>query len=132
MSMKHILENFKNSVTEELVSEFKEEDKAYSHYRINLIIKISKKSNVDVTDVFNKIRAIKGVTTLRQEQAISDRGTHYLCDLNIKFLTKGVGTVDYVREVLVKFINSELEVQGIPGAKVHLINWNSFNKVGSR
>jgi len=131
MYMKSILNTFRDRLSEGQISE--DSDKTvYSHYRINLVIKITKKTNIDVTDVFNKIRAISGVTTLRQEQAISDRGTHYLCDLNIKFITKGIGTVDYVREVLVRFINSELDSQGIPGAKVHLINWNSFNQVGKR
>jgi len=104
----------------------KKEKEAY--HRINLQVKVKKKADTDITDVFNQIRGINGVTTLRQEKAVADMGTFYLCDIVVKFLTKGVPLKQYVYNVLVNQINSEMEVRGIPGATVRMINWNSLDR----
>ena len=101
----------------------------FRNYKIILFVKIDKKANIDVRQVFNKIRAIPGVTTLKQEKAIQDRITYWLCEIVVKFNTRGISNKNYIYYVLVKQINSELEIKGIPGCKVYGINWQSFQEI---
>ena len=79
--------------------------------------------------VFGKIRAIAGVTTLKQEKAIADRVSYWLCEVTIKFNTQGMANKNYIYDILVRQINSEMELKGIPGAKVYGINWQSFAEI---
>ena len=123
MSMKMIMENFRNSLLE------REDREGFRNYKINLYIKIDKKANIDVRQVFGKIRAIEGVTTLKQEKAISDRVHFWLCEITVKFNARGMPNKNYIYDVLTRQINSEAELKGIPGAKVYGINWQTFAEI---
>jgi len=129
--MKEIMKNFRNSIPdyEELSLQEVESREGFRNYKVTLIIKIDKKANIDVRQAFGKIRAIMGVTTLKQEKAIGDRGSYWLCEVTIKFNTRGMPNKNYIYEVLVRQINSELEMKGIPGCKVYGINWRSFTEI---
>jgi len=129
--MKEIMKNFRNSIPdyEELNLQEVESREGFRNYKVTLFIKIDKKANIDVRQAFGKIRAIMGVTTLKQEKAIGDRGSYWLCEVTIKFNTRGMPNKNYIYEVLVRQINSELEMKGIPGCKVYGINWQSFAEI---
>lgn len=129
--MKEIMNNFRNSIPdyEELNLQEVESREGFRNYKVTLFIKIDKKANIDVRQAFGKIRAIMGVTTLKQEKAIGDRGSYWLCEVTIKFNTRGMPNKNYIYEVLVRQINSELEMKGIPGCKVYGINWQSFAEI---
>ena len=131
MPMKEIMESFRGSLPEyedKILYEV-ESREGFRNYKITLYIKINKKANIDVRQAFGKIRAIPGVTTLRQEKAIVDRMSYWLCEVTVKFNTRGMPNKNYVYDVLVRQINSEMEMQGIPGCKVYGINWQSFSEV---
>ena len=131
MRMKNILKNFRDlmpTYEEDMLQEV-ETREGFRNYKIILFVKIDKKANIDVRQVFNKIRAIPGVTTLKQEKAIQDRITYWLCEIVVKFNTRGISNKNYIYYVLVKQINSELEIKGIPGCKVYGINWQSFQEI---
>ena len=131
MHMKRILESYRDSLPdyEEKILREIETREGFRNYKITLFIKIDKTANIDVRQVFGKIRAIPGVTTLRQEKAIQDRISYWLCEVTIKFNTRGISNKNYIYYILVKQINSELELKGIPGAKVYGINWQSFMEI---
>ena len=128
MAMKNIMESFRNSLPEyDDKSLLEVESRAgFRNYKITIYIKIDKKANIDVRQAFGKIRAIMGVTTLKQEKAIAYRGTYWLCEVTVKFNTQGLPNKNYIYEILVRQINSEMELKGIPGCKVYGINWQSF------
>ncbi len=126
--MKKMLNNFKSFLGKSILGE-SESRVGFRNYKITLYIKIDKKANVDVNQAFNKIRSIVGVTTLKQEKAIQDRITYWLCEVTIKFNTQGVPTRNYIYDTLTRQINSELEMKGVPGAKVYGINWRSFAEI---
>ena len=131
MAMKNIMESFRNSLPEyDDKSLLEVESRAgFRNYKITIYIKIDKKANIDVRQAFGKIRAIMGVTTLKQEKAIGDRGSYWLCEVTIKFNTQGLPNKNYIYEILVRQINSEMELKGIPGCKVYGINWQSFAEI---
>ncbi len=135
MTMRKILENFRNSVLDPnqvLLEQFGQDPETregFRNYKITMFIKIDKQANIDVRQVFGKIRAIPGVTTLKQEKAIGDRGTYWLCEVTIKFNARGLPNKNYIYDVLTRQINSEIETKGIPGAKVYGINWQSFAEI---
>ena len=127
MSMKNIMSAFRGAIPEYDEKALDEvERQGFRNYKITLYIKINKAANLDVRQVFNKIRSILGVTTLKQEKAIADRGTYFLCEITVKFNTQGIPNKNYIYNVLAKQINSEMESKGIPGTKVYGINWQSF------
>ena len=131
MAMKTIFESFRNGIPdfeEKMLNEI-ETREGFRNYKISLFLKIDKKANIDVNQVFNKVRAIPGVTTLKQETAVRDRGNYFLCEVTIKFNTRGVPNKNYIYNVLTRQINSEMESKGIPGAKVYGINWQSFSEL---
>tara|TARA_R100000655_G_scaffold106197_1_gene155198 strand:+ start:1316 stop:1711 length:396 start_codon:yes stop_codon:yes gene_type:complete len=131
MAMKNIMENFRNSLPEYDDKSLQEVEtrEGFRNYKITMFVKIDKKANLDVRQVFGKIRAIPGVTTLKQERAIGDRGTHWLCEVTIKFNTRGMPNKNYIYDILARQINSEIESKGIPGCKVYGINWQSFSEI---
>ena len=131
MAMKNIMESFRNSLPEyddKLLQEV-ETREGFRNYKITMYIKIDKNANIDVRQAFGKIRAIEGVTTLKQEKAIGDRGAYWLCEVTIKFNTRGMPNKNYIYDVLTRQINSEMETKGIPGCKVYGINWQSFAEI---
>jgi len=129
--MKKIMKEFRESIPDYEEKSLREVEtrEGFRNYKITLFLKISKKANIDVRQVFGKVRAITGVTTLKQEKAIMDRMSYWLCEVTIKFNTQGVPNKNYIYEVLVRQINSELEMKGIPGCKVYGINWQSFSEI---
>ena len=129
--MKNIMENFRNSLPEYDDKSLQEVEtrEGFRNYKIPMYIKIDKKANIDVRQVFGKIRAIEGVTTLKQEKAIGNRGTYWLCEVTFKFNTRGMPNKNYIYDVLTRQINSEMEAKGIPGCKVYGINWQSFAEI---
>ena len=131
MAMKNIMENFRNSLPEYDDKSLQEVEtrEGFRNYKITMYIKIDKKANIDVRQVIGKIRAIEGVTTLKQEKAIGNRGTYWLCEVTIKFNTRGMPNKNYIYDVLTRQINSEMEAKGIPGCKVYGINWQSFAEI---
>ena len=126
--MKKMLNNFKNFLGKSMLGEV-ENREGFRNYKITLYVKIDKKANVDVSQAFNKIRSIVGVTTLKQERAIQDRISYWLCEVTVKFNTQGTPTRNYIYDVLSRQINSEMEIKGVPGAKVYGINWQSFAEI---
>lgn len=131
MKMKNILNEFRESILEFDDKSLREVEtrEGFRNYKVTIYIKINKKANIDVRQAFGKIRAIQGVTTLKQEKAIADRVSYWLCEVTIKFNTQGMPNKNYIYNVLVKQINSEMELKGIPGAKVYGINWQSFTEI---
>ena len=131
MSMKTIMKGFRDSIPEYEDKSLQEVEtrEGFRNYKITLYVKIDKKANIDVRQVFGKIRAITGVTTLKQEKSISDRISYWLCEVTIKFNTQGMPNKNYIYNILVKQINNEMELKGIPGCKVYGINWQSFAEV---
>ena len=131
MKMKKILNEFRESITEFDDKSLREVEtrEGFRNYKITMYIKLNKKANIDVRQAFGKIRAIQGVTTLKQEKAIADRVSYWLCEVTIKFNTQGIPNKNYIYNILVKQINSEMEMKGIPGAKVYGINWQSFAEI---
>ena len=119
MKTKDIVQNFKKSVSltdEEFLTEV-ETREGFRNYKITLFLKIDKKANIDVNQVFGKIRAIPG------------RISYYLCEVTVKFNSRGVPNKNYIYDILVRQINSEIETRGIPGCKVYGINWQSFSEI---
>ena len=131
MDMKKIMRGFRESIPEYDDRTLQEagEREGFQNYKIILYIKIDKEANIDVRQAFGKIRAIPGVTTLRQERSIVDKISYWLCEITVKFNTRGLPNKNYIYEVLVRQINSELELQGIPGCKVYGINWQAFAEI---
>ena len=131
MPMKEIMESFRGSLPEyeDKILHEVESREGFRNYKITLYVKINKKANIDVRQAFGKIRAIPVVTTLRQEKSIVDRMSYWLCEVTVKFNTRGMPNKNYVYDVLVRQINSEMEMQGIPGCKVYGINWQSFAEI---
>jgi hypothetical protein len=128
MSMKKIFESFRSSTIDEEQATLSEVEtrEGFRNYKITLFLKLDKKSNIDVNQAFGKLRAIPGVTTLKQEKAVRDRGTYFLAEVTVKFNTRGMPNKNYIYNILVRQINSEVETRGIPGCKVYGINWQSF------
>jgi hypothetical protein len=131
MKMKTIMNEFRESIPEfdDKALQEVETREGFRNYKVTIYIKINKQANIDVRQAFGKIRAIQGVTTLNQEKAIADRISYWLCEVTIKFNTQGMANKNYIYNVLVKQINSEMEMKGIPGAKVYGINWQSFAEI---
>jgi len=131
MTTKDMVKNFKKlvSMTDHMFLNELETREGFRNYKITIFLKIDKKANIDVNQVFGKIRAIPGVTTLKQEKAIADRVSYWLCEVTIKFNSRGVPNKNYVYDILVRQINSEIETKGIPGCKVYGINWQSFSEI---
>ena len=131
MDMKKIMKGYRESIPEYDDKTLREVEtrEGFRNYKITVYVKIDKKANIDVRQVFGKIRAITGVTTLNQEKAIADRVSYWLCEVTIKFNTQGLPNKNYIYDILVRQINSEMELKGIPGAKVYGINWQSFTEV---
>ena len=131
MGMKKIINEFRESILtyDDRSLQEVETREGFRNYKITLFLKIDKQANIDVSQVFGKVRAISGVTTLNQEKAIMDRMSYWLCEVTVKFNTQGVPNKNYIYEVLVRQINSELEMKGIPGCKVYGINWQSFSEI---
>lgn len=131
MSMKKIFESFRSSTTDEESATLNEIEtrEGFRNYKITLFLKLDKQSNIDVNQAFGKLRAIPGVTTLKQERAIRDRGTYFLAEVTVKFNTRGMPNKNYIYNILVRQINSEVETRGIPGCKVYGINWQSFSEI---
>jgi hypothetical protein len=131
MGMKKIMKGFRDSIPEYEDKALREVEarEGFRNYKITVYIKIDKKANIDVRQAFGKIRAITGVTTLKQEKSISDRVSYWLCEVTIKFNTQGMPNKNYIYDILVRQINSEMELKGIPGCKVYGINWQSFSEV---
>lgn len=131
MSMKKIFESFRGSTTDEESATLNEVEtrEGFRNYKITLFLKLDKQSNIDVNQAFGKLRAIPGVTTLKQERAIRDRGTYFLAEVTVKFNTRGMPNKNYIYNILVRQINSEVETRGIPGCKVYGINWQSFSEI---
>ena len=131
MAMKNIMESFRNSLPEYDDKSLQEVEtrEGFRNYKITMYIKIDKNANIDVRQAFGKIRAIEGVTTLKQEKAIGDRGAYWLCEVTIKFNTRGMPNKNYIYDILTRQINSEMEAKGIPGCKVYGINWQSFAEI---
>ena len=77
MAMKNIMESYRNFLPEyeDKVLQELETREGFRNYKITMYIKIDKKANIDVRQAFGKIRAIEGVTTLKQEKAIGNRGS---------------------------------------------------------
>ena len=131
MNTRNMVKNFKKSVEmtdDEFLTEI-EGREGVRNYKITVFLKVNKDANIDVEQVFGKVRAIPGVITLKQEKAVSDRVSYLLCEVTIKFNSRGVPNKNYIYDVLVKQINSEIESQGIPGTKVYGINWQSFAEI---
>jgi len=131
MTTREMVKKFKESVNltdHEYLNEV-EQRSGFRNYKITVFIKIDKDANLDVEQVFGKVRAIPGVITLKQEKAISDRVSYFLCEVTVKFNSRGVPNKNYIYDILVRQINSEIETQGIPGAKVYGINWQSFAEI---
>ena len=131
MTTKDMVKNFKKlvSMTDHMFLNEVEKREGFRNYKITVFIKVNKDANLDVEQVFSKIRGIPGVITLKQEKAVSDRVTYLLCEVTIKFNSRGVPNKNYIYNILVKQINSEMEMKGIPGAKVYGINWQSFAEI---
>ena len=131
MKMKTIMNEFRESIPEfdDKALQEVETREGFRNYKVTIYIKINKQANIDVRQAFGKIRAIQGVTTLNQEKAIADRISYWLCEVTIKFNTQGMANKNYIYNVLVKQINSEMEMKGIPGAKVYGINRQSFAEI---
>jgi hypothetical protein len=131
MTTKDMVKNFKKlvSMTDHMFLNEVETREGFRNYKITVFIKVNKDANLDVEQVFSKIRGIPGVITLKQEKAVSDRVTYLLCEVTIKFNSRGVPNKNYIYDILVKQINSEIETQGIPGTKVYGINWQSFSEI---
>jgi len=131
MSMQNIIKNFRDTLNESDDSPLYEVEgrPGLRNYKIVIFVKIDKKANIDITQVFNKIRAIPGVTTLKQDKAVIDRGGYWLSELGIKFNTRGIPNKKYIYNVLVKQINDNSEISGVPGTKVYGINWQAFREV---
>ena len=131
MTTKDMVKNFKKlvSMTDHMFLNEVETREGFRNYKITVFIKVNKDANLDIQQVFGKIRAIPGVITLKQEKAIADRVSYFLCEVTIKFNSRGVPNKNYIYDILVKQINSEIETQGIPGAKVYGINWQSFSEI---
>ena len=72
MAMKNIMENFRNSLPEYDDKSLQEVEtrEGFRNYKITMYIKIDKKANIDVRQAFGKIRAIEGVTPLKQEKPL--------------------------------------------------------------
>ena len=131
MNTREMVKNFKKSVEmtdDEFLTEV-EGREGFRNYKITVFLKVNKDANIDVEQVFSKVRAIPGVITLKQEKAVSDRVSYLLCEVTIKFNSRGVPNKNYIYDVLAKQINSEIESQGIPGTKVYGINWQSFAEI---
>tara|TARA_R110001583_G_scaffold69980_2_gene198387 strand:- start:2489 stop:2884 length:396 start_codon:yes stop_codon:yes gene_type:complete len=131
MDMKKIMKGYREAIPEydDRALQEVETREGFRNYKITVYVKIDKKANIDVRQVFGKIRAIAGVTTLKQEKAIADRVSYWLCEVTIKFNTQGMANKNYIYDILVRQINSEMELKGIPGAKVYGINWQSFAEI---
>jgi len=131
MKMMTIMNEFRESIPEFDDKALREVEtrEGFRNYKITIYIKLNKQANIDVRQAFGKIRAIQGVTTLNQEKAIADRVSYWLCEVTIKFNTQGMPNKNYIYNILVKQINSEMELKGIPGAKVYGINWQSFTEI---
>ena len=98
MSMKNIFENFRTSARqqeESLLNEL-ETREGFRNYKLTFFLKIDKKSNIDVSQIFSKIRAIPGVITLKQEKATIDKGTHFLSEVTVKYNSRGMPTKNYI------------------------------------
>ena len=110
MTTKDMVKNFKKlvSMTDHMFLNEVETREGFRNYKITIFLKIDKQANIDVNQVFGKIRAIPGVTTLKQEKAIADRVSYWLCEVTIKFNSRGVPNKNYIYYILVRQINSEI------------------------
>jgi hypothetical protein len=122
--MKDIIEGFKLYLNEQ-------SSKALTNrvYKIDLVIRLSKLGGVDIKDTLNKIRTIPGVTVIRQNQDVDNYEQYYVIDASVKFMTRGKGAAEYVRAVLVPYVNSNLQTTGVPNASVRFIKWRSLKEV---
>jgi hypothetical protein len=130
MSMKTIFNNFRGSdlSSAEPLQEV-ETREGFRNYKITMFLKMDKSANIDINQIFGKIRAIPGVITLRQEEAVVDRATYWLAEVTVKYNTRGNPSRNYIYNILVKQINSEKELEGIPGCKVYGINWQTLQEI---
>ncbi len=78
MTTKDMVKNFKKlvSMTDHMFLNEVETREGFRNYKITVFIKVNKDANLDVEQVFSKIRGIPGVITLKQEKAVSDRVTY--------------------------------------------------------
>lgn len=131
MSMDQIFKSFKENIGESespVLAEL-ESRQGFRTYKITIFLKIEKQANIDISQVFNKVRAIPGVVTVKQEHSVQNRGSYWLSELTIKYNSRGIPNKSYIYNILVKQINNESEINGIPGTKVFGINWQSFKEV---
>tara|TARA_R100001129_G_scaffold62227_1_gene42376 strand:+ start:5710 stop:6078 length:369 start_codon:yes stop_codon:yes gene_type:complete len=122
--MKNLMEGFKAYIGEDQEKQL--ENKVF---KVDAVLRLNKIGGVDINDVLNKIRTIPGVTVISQNENAVNYEQYYVIDTSIKFMTLGKPAIDYIKNVLVPHINSNLKAVGVPSASVRYIKWRSIREI---
>ena len=122
--MKNLMEGFKAYIGEDQEKQL--ENKVF---KVDAVLRLNKIGGVDINDVLNKIRTIPGVTDISQHENAVTYEQYYVIDTSIKFMTLGKPAIDYIKNVLVPHINSNLKAVGVPSASVRYIKWRSIREI---
>ena len=122
--MKNLMEGFKAYIGEDQEKQL--ENKVF---KVDAVLRLNKIGGVDINDVLNKIRTIPGVTVISQNENAVNYEQYYVIETSIKFMTLGKPAIDYIKNVLVPHINSNLKAVGVPSASVRYIKWRSIREI---
>ena len=122
--MKNLMEGFKAYIGEDQEKQL--ENKVF---KVDAVLRLNKIGGVDINDVLNKIRTIPGVTVISQNENAVNYEQYYVIDTSIKFMPLGKPAIDYIKNVLVPHINSNLKAVGVPSASVRYIKWRSIREI---
>ena len=122
--MKNLMEGFKAYIGEDQEKQL--ENKVF---KVDAVLRLNKIGGVDINDVLNKIRTIPGVPVISQNENAVNYEQYYVIDTSIKFMTLGKPAIDYIKNVLVPHINSNLKAVGVPSASVRYIKWRSIREI---
>ena len=122
--MKNLMEGCKAYIGEDQEKQL--ENKVF---KVDAVLRLNKIGGVDINDVLNKIRTIPGVTVISQNENAVNYEQYYVIDTSIKFMTLGKPAIDYIKNVLVPHINSNLKAVGVPSASVRYIKWRSIREI---
>ena len=129
--MKNLIESFNNFINKEELDEGGIHTISVSGsvvYSVNLFIKI-KRGEFNIEQVLNRIRAIPGVTVIRQEGDAESYPDYWVVELTIKFTSLGMSATSYVRKILVRHISSNSKSIGVPSTTIRYVNWRSLQEI---
>ena len=122
--MKDLMEGFKAYIGED-----RERPAENKVFKVDMVLRLNKMGGVDINDVLTKIRTIPGVTVINQNENAENYEQYYILDTSVKFMTLGKPAIDYIKNVLVPHINSNLKAVGVPSASVRYVKWRSIREI---